>query len=391
MRRRLTACLVGLLLTSCSSSTPAPSSAAPAAKVSAAVPESALATVVLSEEAQRRLDIQTAPVERRTVASHRTLGGDVVPEGGAVTTVTAPFAGTIATDAPPPRVGAEVGAGGTVLALTPFAPADRDVRIEAERAVAEAAGRHEMTQKRVARATQLVADGSGSRRAVEEAEAELVVAGAALQAARDRLTLAASGVTASGAVVLSAPHASILRALYAVPGQVVAAGTPLFDLVRLDTVWLRVPVYAGDLAALDGRAAVDVWPLGATVRDTPVASANPVTAPPVADPVTAGVDLFYRISNAGRSLRPGQRVSVRVPLRAHGEHLVVPVAAILMDAMGGTWVYEARPGGQFVRQRVAVLEHADEFALLQQGPPIGTRVVTVGAAELFGTEFGVGK
>ena len=29
-------------------------------------------------------------------------------------------------------------------------------------------------------------------------------------------------------------------------GQTVAAGTPLIDLVRLATVWARVPVYAGE-------------------------------------------------------------------------------------------------------------------------------------------------
>jgi hypothetical protein len=29
-------------------------------------------------------------------------------------------------------------------------------------------------------------------------------------------------------------------------------------------------------------------------------------------------------------------------------------------------------------------------AVLSSGPPVGTRIVTVGVAELFGTEFGVG-
>ena len=33
----------------------------------------------------------------------------------------------------------------------------------------------------------------------------------------------------------------------------------------------------------------------------------------------------------------------------------------------------------------------DGLALLDVGPAPGTRVVTAGAAELFGTEFGVGK
>ena len=45
----------------------------------------------------------------------------------------------------------------------------------------------------------------------------------------------------------------------------------------------------------------------------------------------------------------------------------------------------------FQRQRVALIDMVGDFAVLSQGPPLGTRVVTAGAAELFGTEFGVGK
>jgi multidrug efflux pump subunit AcrA (membrane-fusion protein) len=135
---------------------------------------------------------------------------------------------------------------------------------------------------------------------------------------------------------------------------------------------------------------VDVVTLGPRPGTTG-ATATPVTAPPTADATTAGVDLFYRLANPDRSLRPGQRVSVRLPLRASQEHLVVPLAAVLFDAFGGTWVYEAKEGGVFERQRVALIDMVGAFAVLSQGPPLGTRVVTTGAAELFGTEFGVGK
>lgn len=71
--------------------------------------------------------------------------------------------------------------------------------------------------------------------------------------------------------------------------------------------------------------------------------------------------------------------------------LVAPRAAILHDAYGGTWMYEARSAQTYVRRRVAVSDIVDTFAVLDQGPEAGTRVVTDGAAELFGTEFGVGK
>jgi hypothetical protein len=85
-------------------------------------------------------------------------------------------------------------------------------------------------------------------------------------------------------------------------------------------------------------------------------------------------------------------VGVRVvPLTSEAQSLVAPRAALLHDAYGGSWVYEARDARVFVRRRVSVVDLVDDVAVLDEGPPPGTRVVTAGAAELFGTEFGAGK
>lgn len=385
MRRPLV-CLAAVLLSACGQ-TPAPP---PAARVSGAVAEASLTTLTLTDEARRRLGIETGPAERRLVTSTRTLGGEILAAGGAQATVTAPLAGTLGTDTAVPAVGAAVSKGQVILTLFPLAPGERDVRIEAERAVAEAVGRQEMAGKRTERARLLAQDGAGSVRASEEAQADLAVADAALKAARDRLALASRGVSASGAIRLESPRSGLLRALFATPGQTVGAGAPLFDVITIGSVWLRVPVFAGDVESIDRRTAVEVVPLG-TPPGTKGATATPVAAPPTADATTAGVDLFYSLANPDRSWRPGQRVSVRLPLRSSQEHLVVPRASLLFDALGGTWVYEAKEGGVFERRRVALIDMAGDFAVLSQGPPLGTRVVTTGAAELFGTEFGVGK
>jgi cobalt-zinc-cadmium efflux system membrane fusion protein len=155
-------------------------------------------------------------------------------------------------------------------------------------------------------------------------------------------------------------------------------------------VWLRVPIYAGDIDTIDRRAPAEAVSLGAASGEGGVA-ATPIAGPPTADAATAGIDLFYSVANRDRKLQPGQRVSVRLPLRTRQESLVVPRAAVLYDALGGTWVYEARDGGVFVRRRVVLSDLIGDTAVLQQGPAAGTPVVTRGAAELFGTEFGVGK
>ena len=65
-----------------------------------------------------------------------------MPAGGAQTTVTAPVAGTLGAEQSRAGGRRDVEKGQIVLTLVPLAPAERDVRIEAERVVGEAeAGR----------------------------------------------------------------------------------------------------------------------------------------------------------------------------------------------------------------------------------------------------------
>jgi len=68
----------------------------------------------------------------------------------------------------------------------------------------------------------------------------------------------------------------------------------------------------------------------------------------------------------------------------------VPYAAVLYDAQGATWVYTNPEQLIFVRTQVKVDRIDGDVALLLEGPPSGTSVVTVGLAELFGAETGVG-
>jgi hypothetical protein len=69
---------------------------------------------------------------------------------------------------------------------------------------------------------------------------------------------------------------------------------------------------------------------------------------------------------------------------------VVPDSAVLYDPKGDTWVYINPEPLTYVRERVTVDYIQDGQAVLTDGPPEGTPVVAVGAAELYGTEFGVG-
>jgi CzcA family heavy metal efflux pump len=70
---------------------------------------------------------------------------------------------------------------------------------------------------------------------------------------------------------------------------------------------------------------------------------------------------------------------------------VVPYSAVFYDLNGKTWVYMNPEPLTFVRAHITVDQIDGDLAVLSNGPPPGTTVVTVGAPELYGTEFGIGQ
>jgi multidrug efflux pump subunit AcrA (membrane-fusion protein) len=84
-------------------------------------------------------------------------------------------------------------------------------------------------------------------------------------------------------------------------------------------------------------------------------------------------------------------VGIELPIQHEVEAIIVPASSVLYDAYGGAWVYLVKEPLRYQRQRVSVLWMDSGLATLQKGPGAGTQVVTQGAAELFGTEFGPGK
>jgi hypothetical protein len=77
--------------------------------------------------------------------------------------------------------------------------------------------------------------------------------------------------------------------------------------------------------------------------------------------------------------------------RSTTKQKVVPYSALIYDVRGNTWIYTSPQPRTFVRDKVQVNYIDGNVVVLKDGPPAGTVVVSVGAAELFGTEFKVGN
>lgn len=333
-RRRMSC---GLAIVACldlAAAEPAP------ARVEKPIKEAELTKVTLTPEAARRLGLTTAPVESRILPRTRIFGGEVTV----------------------PASTAARSAGQSVFTILPVLSPAEQVRlaqsqIEADGQVEQARVQLEGAQLALRRAEQMRRDKVGTERTVDETRVQVGQAEAGLRTAEARRGL---------------------------------LGPAILEAASPAEVWVRVPVYVGDLPKIDrnGTARVGGFGGGADVGGS---SAVPVDAPPSANPAAFTVDLFYRLPNPDRAFRLGQRVGVTLPLRQEGATLTAPWSAIVYDAEGGTWLYEQTDATTFARRRVQVERAVDGMAVLAGGVRPGARVAATGAAELFGVEFGVGK
>ncbi len=376
----------------------------PPAKVERPAKEIDIGTITLTPEAETRLAVRTAPIERRKVARARTLGGQSVVPQGASAIISAPLSGALLpVGGVLPRPGSTVTKGQALFVLT-LTAGDRlrfaeskislaSQRVDAEGATARAKVEVEAARIALDRAEKLALDQVGSTQRVDDARTQSNLAAAQLAVAETRrkaLAAIAGEAGASAPIPIESPIDGMLVRVDVLPGQVVAAGAPLFEVIRPDPMWIKVPVYAGDLGSFDAGADALIAGLTGSKSEAP-RPAKPVPAGPSANSTAATVDLFYEIANPGGVLRPGQSVNVTLALHDEEESLVVPWAAVLHDIHGGTWVYQRTAPLVYMRRRVQVRHVIAGFGVLERGPKAGAQVVTDGAAELFGAEFGTGK
>jgi hypothetical protein len=92
------------------------------------------------------------------------------------------------------------------------------------------------------------------------------------------------------------------------------------------------------------------------------------------------------IASAARRLDI-QTATIRDVVVNGARRKVIPYAAVLYDTEGATWTYTNPEPLVFIRNRIEVEYIDGDLAILSAGPPSGTRVVTVGAQELYGSEL----
>jgi hypothetical protein len=111
-----------------------------------------------------------------------------------------------------------------------------------------------------------------------------------------------------------------------------------------------------------------------------------VKPPAVAEKIDGGSAIRVVVS-----AEAAKRLDIRtVSVRRDGSatRTVIPYAAVLYDPDGDTWTYTSPKHLVFVRHDISVDRIDGDSAFLTAGPEAGTQVVTVGATELWGVEYG---
>ena len=91
---------------------------------------------------------------------------------------------------------------------------------------------------------------------------------------------------------------------------------------------------------------------------------------------TGQLRLKATLPNADGTLWPGQFVNVRLLLRTERGMPTVPSTAV-QRGPDGTWLYVVQPDGTVAVQPVAVRRFGGGLAVLEGGPPAGTRIVAL--------------
>jgi hypothetical protein len=148
---------------------------------------------------------------------------------------------------------------------------------------------------------------------------------------------------------------------------------------RRFTTRITIVLLIGALAALGVYLAVG--------RGSEASASATAEEPAVVEEIK-GSDLL-RITLSEKAMRrlDVQTAAVR-DITVNGiERTAVPYAAVLYDPEGHTWVYKSPKPRTFIRARITVASIDGVRAILSAGPASGTRVVTIGGQELFGTEI----
>ncbi len=250
--------------------------------------------------------------------------------------------------------GGAVDAEVTVLEID---PARRKLDLDAARARLSQARANLVKEERQAkRIRQLRSQNVSSEQALEEAETDLLLASANVEAERAAFGVAERQVMDAS---VSAPFAGFIARRSVQLGEFVQPGTALFELVALDP--LEVEFSVPELDATRVRVGQAVELSVSAYRDRTFRGIVKFVSPTI-DPETRTLRIRAHLDNSDQALRPGLFARVNMGVSRRKGITMVPEEALIQRS-GGATLFKVLPDRRV--QRIAVTTGSTKSGLVE--------------------------
>ena len=248
----------------------------------------------------------------------------------------------------------------------------------------QASSRATLAQQAAQREQQLFDEGIIPQRRVQEAQAGLKEAEAALKQAKAALRLTGMSsetiaeIAASGnpqdSMTLVSTQAGIVTEIKVKAGQRVDSASPLLHVVQTDELWLEIQVPVAESASWQPGTRLKVQGRDIVAR---ILSASPT--------VSAGsqtVVLRAVIKGKTGQVRPGEFLTVELPVKAAAEGWDLPLSAVAHD--GNQAYVFVRTADGFEARPVTVAASAGQLVRVQGPIKAGEQIAVSGVVALKG-------
>lgn len=248
----------------------------------------------------------------------------------------------------------------------------------------QATARATLARQAARREQALFKEGIIPQRRVQEAQAALMEGEAALNQAKSILRLSGMSaatinrIAASGklqdSITLTAMQSGIVTEIATQPGQRVEAATALMHVAQLNSLWLDIQLPVSQSANWRAGTRVEVPARGITAR---ILSASPTVSSSSQTVVLRAV-----VEGKTSQLRPGEFVTVELPVAATQGSWDVPLSAIAHD--GNQAYVFVRTADGFEARPVIAVASAGQRVRVQGAVTAGERIAVSGVVALKG-------
>jgi RND family efflux transporter MFP subunit len=254
----------------------------------------------------------------------------------------------------------------------------RDSRAQAAAALQQAEAQAMNSHQHLARAADLWDAGAGPLKDVEDAQAQLAAAEAAVKTNAAALSLTLNQAT-RGEVI--APMDSVVSHVYAAVGEPMdGSGKPILEVAQVDILELQGGAPPGRAGRLAPGQPADVAVSGDARMEPGIVRA----VSPAVDAASGLVRVRVQVANPDGHLKVGVTAEARVVLLLIPDAIRIPLAALIPSGPGsvGISVNVVTADGRARRQAVEVGVKDAVYAEIISGLTVGDRVILGGSYAL---------